>query len=506
MYTIRIFFAILFFSSINFAQFNDTTGAWLKADFHIHTNMSDGDISPSVIAKNAFEKYNLDLISITDHGGHFFRVNSDFQRIDNYGNVFSILNYDSLMATDAKQYKNYSRSTQLKESSFPEVLRLREKYSDKIIMQGLEFNVPGHDHACIGIISENCNPISEYQFIFDRNDTLKSFNNLTKKFNDNNHYNALLSLKFLQENYNNKSYFIINHPSRKLQYTIEEIRDLINVAPNVVIGFEGLPGHQINKNYRCKYSYEIGDQDYYHSKTYGGADFMLAKVGGLWDALLGEGRNFWVFANSDFHRPKEDSWPGEYAKNYLWMSEKNESLICENLQKGKLFVVTGDLITDLDFSIEFENKNFYMGQHASTIRNSDIKIKIAFKDGLINFNNVKTSVDHVDLICGDIQDPIQPSEKKYKDPNNSTTKVLKRFNKEEFSKNENDVYFVEFYYNLSKSQYFRIRGTNLPVNLQNEMDFNGNPLCDTSIGENNETNAWKDLWFYSNPIFVNIIN
>jgi len=28
---------------------------------------------------------------------------------------------------------------------------------------------------------------------------------------------------------------------------------------------------------------------------------MTAKVGGLWDSLLGEGRRFWAFVNSDFH-------------------------------------------------------------------------------------------------------------------------------------------------------------------------------------------------------------
>jgi hypothetical protein len=33
--------------------------------------------------------------------------------------------------------------------------------------------------------------------------------------------------------------------------------------------------------------------------TFGGFDQMTATVGGLWDALLGEGRPFWVVATSD---------------------------------------------------------------------------------------------------------------------------------------------------------------------------------------------------------------
>jgi hypothetical protein len=501
---IYFIFIVRIFLAINFAQIKDSTGSWIKADFHIHTTMSDGDITPSVIAQNAFEKYNLDLISITDHGGHFFKVNSEFQRIDTSGNVFTIKNYDSLMSTESSKFKDYSRSIQLQESSFPEILRLREKYNSKLIIQGFEFNVPGHDHACVGIISENCEPLSNFQFVYDRNDTLKSFNNLFSKHNANFHTNALSALKFLQDNFNGNSYFIINHPSRKLQYKIEEIRDFIDTAPNVVVGFEGLPGHQINFNNRCKYNLNIGDQVLYHSKTYGGADYMLAKVGGLWDALLGEGRNFWIFANSDFHRPKEDSWPGEYAKNYLWINEKKETLICESLQKGKLFAVTGDLITDLDFSIEFENTKTEMGQNINLSPNSEIKIKIAFKDGYTNSNNDKMSVDHIDLICGDIENLLKQVDKKYNDPTNITTKILKRFNKNEFTKSENGFYYVTFNYNISKSQYFRLRGTNLPINFKNETDSDGNPLCDSLIGSNDEKHAWKDLWIYSNPIFVTI--
>ena len=43
------------------------------------------------------------------------------------------------------------------------------------------------------------------------------------------------------------------------------------------------------------------------ARTYGGADIMTAKVGGLWDSLLGEGRRFWAFVNSDFHSAAEDA-------------------------------------------------------------------------------------------------------------------------------------------------------------------------------------------------------
>ncbi len=35
--------------------------------------------------------------------------------------------------------------------------------------------------------------------------------------------------------------------------------------------------------------------------TYGGFDWMTATLGGLWDSLLGDGRRWWITANSDSH-------------------------------------------------------------------------------------------------------------------------------------------------------------------------------------------------------------
>jgi hypothetical protein len=72
-----------------------------------------------------------------------------------------------------------------------------------------------------------------------------------------------------------------------------------------------------------------------------------------------------------------------------------------------------------------------------------------------------------------------------------------------------------------------LRGTNLPVSTPNETDANGNPLaddlsnaykvvcsdaaCPAHLNVSNgvkyssyDVSAWSDLWFYSNPVFVEI--
>jgi hypothetical protein len=67
--------------------------------------------------------------------------------------------------------------------------------------------------------------------------------------------------------------------------------------------------------------------------------------------------------------------------------------------------------------------------------------------------------------------------------------------------------------------YFRLRGTNLAANTPNQTDAGGNPLIDTlayqtlpnpdptktgTVTINTPDQAWADLWFYSNPIFIHV--
>lgn len=64
----KLLLLLLLSASINIAQ---TERGWVKADFHIHTTMSDGDHTHTEMAEKAFLENNLDIISITDHSGSF---------------------------------------------------------------------------------------------------------------------------------------------------------------------------------------------------------------------------------------------------------------------------------------------------------------------------------------------------------------------------------------------------------------------------------------------------
>ena len=83
-----------------------------------------------------------------------------------------------------------------------------------------------------------------------------------------------------------------------------ELRENNDLAPDVYRGMEGAPGHQaatLTQGNRIRNRGAYGDSWNAGARTLGGFDQMTAIVGGLWDALLGEGRRFWIVASSDSH-------------------------------------------------------------------------------------------------------------------------------------------------------------------------------------------------------------
>jgi len=58
------------------------------------------------------------------------------------------------------------------------------------------------------------------------------------------------------------------------------------------------------------------------------------------------------------------------------------------------------------------------------------------------------------------------------------------------------VIFEHTFKNVQQSFYLRVRGSD-----GNQVDANGNPPIDV-IGD---ANPWEDLWFYANPVFVDVV-
>jgi len=227
----------------------------------------------------------------------------------------------------------------------------------------------------------NATAMAQWEYCFDRNDADTSRGNLTVGGNVGNNWNCSVTgslnaadpswnataqklmpaggtgtgdrghmktveaIKWMAENHRMGSYYVPAHleragpfnPNGNNGYNIEHLRNFNNAAPNTAFGFETQPGHGASSD-RGEYSprrNNIGGVlvDSVGGTTYGGTGVYGAQVGGVWDALLGEGRNYWFFASSDWHnrgifgpddrRSTQDFFPGEYQRDFVMVRDND---------------------------------------------------------------------------------------------------------------------------------------------------------------------------------------
>ena len=534
-------------TSVNsFAQ-----GRYYTGDFHQHTTYSDGFYTIGYMMEMN-NKFGLDWWANSEHGGAFNRWGLVSGK--EFGFTTKVTWDNTGIPIKGKEVENYMwRWQSLSEWSFRDVLQNRRLYPNKIIIQGFEFNPPGHEHASVGLIGNQFHPtnpdvtaLATFEYLFDAGqvatgtDDSQPFGITTPKNFVNDHKKCIEALTWLQTNYPNESWCIVAHPERfKYEsgtpnyhgWNIEHFRDLNNVAPDVFFGFESLPGHQQGTN-RCEYHKGRGDHGSVGTNTYGGAGIMCAKVGGLWDALLSEGRKFWLFANSDCHEAEigdPDFFPGEYQKTYTYMTEFTAQGIVDGLRSGNTYCVHGDLIDTLQFKIG----DAMMGQTHEASGNGNITISVRLRVPATNNNiyggsNVP-NLHHFDIIAGEVTHKVEPPTNypadgktgysdAYKCDTVKTTRVVARFGKTAAGADPCDIAttawtesggFITASFNYTipdgKKMYFRLRGTNQPLGKENKTDECGNPLIDTldgGAGTNNGAKAFADLWFYTNPVYA----
>ena len=149
---------------------------------------------------------------------------------------------------------------------------------------------------------------------------------------------TIAAVQWLDDTFSADAYAIVNHPSRAQLWHVGDFRAMNDAAPTIAFGMEGLPGHQPDAHrQRAATTTRSADPAVQATaRTYGGADWMIRQVGGLWDSLLGEGRDWWIFNNSDFHNFQTkykdaagnyyatryyDFWPGQYAKTWTYVDQ-----------------------------------------------------------------------------------------------------------------------------------------------------------------------------------------
>ncbi|MFS0858508.1 S-layer homology domain-containing protein [Paenibacillus taichungensis] len=503
---------------------SSATGSWQTGDLHVHTFESD-DAQNSLenVLDAGLTKYGLDWIALTDH----LRLSKrDQNGVDIPGGPIPM-------------------SKGMNEYQVPQIKALQEagKYAGKTIFSGFEWDMPTHEHVGVGILTDEPNSTEaleaanefEYRFtnrdanLFDAADVANWDQTGRRAYTT--HQDALAAINWLATKYPTTSYAMINHPSRgKNKYTIADFREFNDLAPQVVFGIEGMLGNQMEPD-RGGYNttYNVANptaDDGYKYRTYGGVDYMVAKVGGLWDALLGEGRHFWNYGNSDYHFKTIDTnssgyFPGEYAKTYSWVDGTGMQAVLEGLRSGKSFSVFGDLISALDFTASGAGTQAEMGGDLGVTQGDEVELKIRFKSPTTSNNyeepiNSGTSagqvpvVDHVDLIAGDVTGKAEKGTAAYSKDTNDSTEVLATFTSDDWTTDSEGYNVITYKIKATdQDKYYRLRGTNLGMNVSGET-VNGEPQLDpkittadaeTRFNEINDQN-YRDLWFYSNPIFV----
>lgn len=456
---------------------NSNGRKWLAGDHHIHSEFSASyQVDPEApneppkpllgkdgrysIARNAQmgSNFGLNWMVSTDHGGP----------------LHSRLNF---------------------EQAYPQLLVARKAVPQILIFYGMEFDTPAGDHSSM-IIPFTKAERSQLRDIESRYSKREAFPTDSGRDTEPKMIEAL---RFMQAQ-PNQPVLIANHPSRSAkdvgaygQYTPAEFRNWNDTAPTISVGMEGAPGHQaasINPDGSIDPTGARGG--YRNSPTLGGFDQMTARLGGFWDSMLGEGRRWWITATSDSHSHWRDGgsdfWPGEYSKTYVH-ARRDHSDVLDGLRNGRMFVTTGDLISELDVTVKVRGgrEMANMGGAILAKTGDDVEVVMRLRDPSgANHGRYTPEVARVDLIVGDVTGPVTDRSA----DSNPSTRVEKRFAAGDWTRSGEVLTMRYMLRNVQAPFYVRVRGTNT---TQSE------PSADLK-GEN----PWEDLWFYGNPVFVNL--
>jgi hypothetical protein len=446
--------------------------SWIAGDHHIHSRYSvgwdtevEGTPSPVLggdaiypIAMNAImaRYFGLSWMVATDHGG------PDHSKVN-------------------------------LEWAYPELVMSRDVVPEVIQFYGMEFDTPGADHSSL-IIPHSHEEASTLADIEHRWAKHEAWPRDPLRDTEPKMIEALTFMRDLDL----PPVLIANHPSRSASglgsYGLDapaEFRGWNNTAPEVAVGMAGAPGHQAVTMAVDGTIDSVGPRGGYRGHpTMGGFDQMTARLGGFWDSMLGEGRHWWVTANSDSHvnwrEGGSDFWPGEYSKTFVF-AEKSHDDIMDGIRRGRVFVTTGDLIAGLWVTASAAGASASIGGDLAVAAGSDVEITIRVLDpDGVNARGDNPSVARVDVIVGEVRGISA-------DPNldtNPTTRVVERFDSGDWERDGDYLTMSVLLEDVSGDAYVRVRGTN-GMELEPEPDPGGE-------------DPWSDLWFYSNPVFVSV--
>ena len=367
-----------------------------------------------------------------------------------------------------------------RDHAWPALLTARRDVPALIQFNGMEFDVPAGEHASL-IIAPG--PEEREQLV-----TIEREYSSGEPLEPNSRDDGQLMLDALEymKNLLSPPLVLINHPSRTAtgvgrwgEVEPAELRAWHDAAPRVLVGMEGAPGHQAAAAHRGLYRHAA-------APTFGGFDQMTAQVGGMWDTMLAEGRRFWITATSDSHVNLRDGGrdfdPGQYSKTYVWARHEAGDIL-NGMREGRMFAVTGDLIDALELTVHAArdaDRTAAMGGTLALPADGMMRVELRVRQpAQPNSNGERPALDHVELIVGTSDD------------NGVPQMEVKRVGADEW---KSEGQWLSMSWELPvppQGGFARARGTSTSEAA---------PLADVP-GED----PWQDLWFYSNPVFVEVV-
>ena len=197
-------------------------------------------------------------------------------------------------------------------------------------------------------------------------------------------------------------------------------------------------------------------------------------------------------SDSHFHytepvRAGSDFWPGEFHKTWVH-ARPTYAGVLNALREGRVFAVAGDLVTELDVRLKTSGgQEAGLGGTLRVARGAQVTATVRFRDPETpNAAGENPAVRRVDVIVGEVRGRASdPS-----DDRNPTTRVLARFTRDALARDGIRYSLEAALPAADRDLYVRVRGTST-ADLEPAMDGPGE-------------NPWHDLWFYSNPIFIEV--
>ena len=499
-------------------------GKWMTGEFHAHTFQSnDAQSSLQSVLDGAFNKYGMDYLALANH----LRPSG----FDDEGH--SLPGKNIPFQQGAMEYE-VPKTNQLQNEG---------KYAGKTIFSGFEWDAPGHDHVAVGIMTDEPNSEKalkaayQFEYMFSPRTTVDYFKpedvaawereGVTRQ-PTSTHEDTMTAVKWLTKSILCQAICcsltrIGAEAKQRLQHCATlttQLRRSTSVSRAYWAIKWNLIGEAIIQNtiraiqMMMDISTEVmAAQTTCSAKLAAHGMHCLVKDGntGLLrtPTIISKRLTITPVAICLVNIPR--TIPGRNG------SEIQD--IIAGMRSGKSFSVTGDLINELDFKLASGGEKKEMGETLNAKEGDSLKLTIRFKSPSKNnyesikngkLNNTTPKVDHVDLIAGDVTGYAQPGTAAYNKDTNDSTKVIATFTDKDWTVDKDGYNVITYDLKSStKNQYFRLRGTNLGMNVPGKTE-NGNPVpnkkietadADTRFDEINDQN-YSDLWFYSNPIFL----